>query len=551
MIHRGGWKFRNPLLVSLLVLPAVALFAEGTSVKVGSNATLSLPAGWNIVESSQDAAPERVTSSTDLKATTLLLAARPIDPARRVGISLFRANFHSMGPPPLMAGEMGAQAETEKLLFMVLGLGFTPTAVQTSRSNSSQNTPLLTIEVTAKNVAGEERVFTDTAAGNGSPIFRLFSSRQAADQTAAQEITSIIRSFGLGDQPMGNPAGASPSRNSFEASRSPVENTAPSATPVAPTSAATAQTVSDHPDALLMVAGQKGVGSGFLCTMGGKTVAITNAHVLSGNPGFKLTNLKSTALNVAGGAISVDHDIVKLEVGDVGKGFDLIENLDTNVKIGDSVMVLGNAQGAMVVKPVEGHVVGIGPNLVEVDAPFVPGNSGSPIIHTPTGKVIGVATYYTERKVSKNGSEVEIRRFGYRLDSVKVWEPVDWQRFYAQAAQVAKIDSLSDDFIQLSKDCSNGGHLDSARYNNLLIQRAVQSFMSHFEQRRGKKIGAGDRQMILVQFFNDLRTASRSDINGFDLRTSYDYFRREVQDQIKFREAIYEDLSHSIENRSF
>ena len=180
--------------------PVAPILGAETPIRVGST-SLVLPSGWTVVESCSDATPpERVGSSTDLKATTLLLTAHPVDVGRRMGISLFRTNFHSMGPPPLMAGTSGANAEVEKLLYLVLGLGFTPTGVQTSRVTSSQNTPLLTVEVTAKNATGEERVFTDTAAGNMVPIVRLFTSRQAADQIAAQEINTIIRSMGTGDE---------------------------------------------------------------------------------------------------------------------------------------------------------------------------------------------------------------------------------------------------------------------------------------------------------------------------------------------------------------
>lgn len=523
---------------------------HGETVTVGSN-TLTLPADWQVVDCQDSAAPERPVSVTDVKSSTLLLAAHPSDSARRVGISLFRTNFRTtmMMPPTHLSGGInggggtvsvgiGEQSEAEKLLCTVLALGFTPTAIQTSRSNSSQNTPLLTVEITAKNAAGEERVFTNTAASDKFQVVRLFSSRQATDQTAAQEITAIIRSIGIG----------------VSGGSTPAVTTSPSS-PSAPVevSAQTSQMVADYTDALLMVEGQHGVGSGFLCTSGTSTFAITNAHVLSGNAGFKFTNLKSAVINVGAGAISVDHDIVKLEVPSGGKTFQLMENLDTNVKIGDAVVVLGNAQGARVVKPVEGKVVGVGPNLVEVDAPFVPGNSGSPIVHQASGKVLGVATYLIERKVSKGGGEpvtIETRRFGYRLDSVKTWEPINWQRFFAQSAQAEKIETLSNDFIQLFKDSHQKGGLANGSYQSPVIQRSVQTFVNTIRQ-RGKTMSPTDRNTLLTRFFAELRVASRGDITTFDSRNAYDYFRREVEKQTRFRESIYNDLTRAIEEKAF
>ena len=68
-----------------------------------------------------------------------------------------------------------------------------------------------------------------------------------------------------------------------------------------------------------------------------------------------------------------------------------------SVKIGDAIVVLGNSGGGGVVTKLEGKLVGIGPDRIEVSAEFIPGNSGSPIIHVPTGKVIGIATYLTRR----------------------------------------------------------------------------------------------------------------------------------------------------------
>jgi len=295
----------------------------------------------------------------------------------------------------------------------------------------------------------------------------------------------------------------------------------------------------------LIVEGKNGVGSGFLCNLGGHTVAITNAHVICGNPGFKLTGLNSAVLGVTSGAAAVGHDIVKLEVGATGKSLDVMENLDAQVKMGDPVMVLGNISGGMVVKPVEGKVVGVGPSLVEVDAPFLPGNSGSPIIHKATGKVLGVATYLLERKVGhgQNAVTVETRRFGYRLDSVKAWEPIDWTRFYAQAAQVQRIEALSDDFIQLFTGSQKDGSM-AGSYKTPSIQRAVQTF-----SQGSQLLGGSNRSSRIMRFLDDLRFACRGDMSSFDSSNAYDYFRRRVEEQNRLRDAVYVELSRVIEAR--
>ncbi|MDD5348772.1 MAG: serine protease [Chthoniobacteraceae bacterium] len=308
------------------------------------------------------------------------------------------------------------------------------------------------------------------------------------------------------------------------------------------------QRMPGHSKALLIVEGKQGGGSAFLCRLDGRPVVISNAHVIGGIPGFKLTSIAGTAFTVQSGAVAVGHDLVKLEVG-ANPGpdeiFEVMENLDANVKIGDAVSVLGNAEGAKVVRPVEGKVVGIGPNLVEVDAPFVPGNSGSPIIHQATGKVLGVATYLIKRNVSKDASEcvtVEPRRFGYRLDHVKTWEPIQWPVFYAQAQQVEKIELLSQDFITLFRHCQKTGAV-SGDYKSPAILRAVQLFSNQ----NVRNLGSSERATLVPKFLGELRFASRADILSFDTVHAYDYFRQKVEEHRLFRDAIYTGLTRAID----
>jgi len=326
----------------------------------------------------------------------------------------------------------------------------------------------------------------------------------------------------------------------------PAPSAAPSATFSAPVQAT--QLIADYHGALLLVEGQKGVGSGFICNLDGNTYAITNAHVLSDNIGVKLTSLNGTTFTANASSVAVGHDIVKMEVTKIPKAFEVLSNLDSNVKIGDAVIVLGNAEGGGVVRPTEGKIVGIGPDLVEVDAPFVKGNSGSPIIHKPTGKVVGIATYLVERKVTpgeNGGVTLGTRRFGYRLDNIQKWETINWQVFFAEAAQVAQIENLSEDFIKMSEDLSNGHHFVPANYSSPALQQSINSFLQS-ANRNG--ISRNDRADLVHNFFADLRNNTRSDITAFNARPSYDYFRREVEDQSRFRDELYTGFTRVMDN---
>ena len=530
---------------------------QGTPITLAPSTTVSLPAGWKIVSQSPDVPtqPGRV-SSTDAQAATILLTAAPVDAKRNISVSLFHTHFHGWGPP-LDAGNMGTEAEVEKILPAVLAQGFTPTSTRSAQSTSPQNTRLITIEINAKNTAGEERIFSDTVVmGQPYSTLRLFASRPASDPAGAKEIASIIQSFNAGPSA---PAGVVPASATAPGGPAtpgvPVVPAPPTTQTVAAAPAAapnppvqSGQLINDYHGALILVEGQKGVGSGFLCSLGGHTFAVTNAHVLSDNVGIKLTTLDSKLLTAGASAVAVGHDIVKMEVTGAPKVFDVMTDVDSNVKIGDAVMVLGNAEGARVVKPVEGKVVGLGPDLIEVDAPFVKGNSGSPIIHVATGKVLGVATYLLQHKVNKGqggGVTVETRRFGFRIDNVAQWEPINWQAFFAQSAQVTQIELLSEDFIKMSEDLSSVHHFVPENYQSAALKRSIRSFLDEAKRPNLSKATQND---ILRRLFSDLRTLTRSDILGFNNRNAYDYFKHEVQDQGRFRDELYDGFSQLLQN---
>jgi len=473
---------------------------------------------------------------------------------------------------------------------------------------------MVTIQITATNPVGDQRIFEATAVAKHGDRVYMFSSWPANNPTIAMDIHAITKTFQEKDaiKTAGPKAPPSPSatpasklvsipdnwdpmapqkskqgRNSNVASSippgqptpprpaptpppltSPKSNPSPDATkqeasPINSTPAEiseqAAQFVQTHHNSLIIVEGNKGVGSGFLCNLGGKTFAITNAHVLSDNNEIKFKALNGTALVPSNGAIAVDHDIVRLEIQSTAKTLEVMIGIDEKVKIGDAVVIPGNSEGAGVVKPVEGKVVGIGPNLIEVDAPFVRGNSGSPIIHRDTGKAIAVATYLIERKVSsddKGSVKMETRRFGYRLDSVSQWEPLNWQRFNLQSSQVAKMESISSDFIKMFESAHEKKGLDPSDFTTPDIRKAIQDYRSALSIKTNKygasTVGASssDIKDALRRLFSDLRSISHRDTSAFDSRNAYDYFRRQVSEEQHLRDQVYDIFTQLMESNN-
>ncbi|MBR1921277.1 MAG: hypothetical protein IJ829_04650 [Kiritimatiellae bacterium] len=89
-----------------------------------------------------------------------------------------------------------------------------------------------------------------------------------------------------------------------------------------------------------------------------------------------------------------------------------------------------------------GKVCGVGPENVEVDAPFVQGNSGSAVLNAK-GEVIGVATFATLDAesgdwVKKDSRYSKVRRWAVRIVGAE-WKPMKFLDFYAKCVADEKL----------------------------------------------------------------------------------------------------------------
>jgi hypothetical protein len=301
---------------------------------------------------------------------------------------------------------------------------------------------------------------------------------------------------------------------------------------------------------LAVVEGSRGRGSAFLWNDGLETWAITNAHVLAGNPGARITTLDGNVLETREAFVAVEHDLCRVRIANPPAGLTALAEPETSTHIGDAVLVLGNSEGAGVVTPLPGRIVGVGPRLVEVDAPFVPGNSGSPILHGTSGQVLGVATYLTTRSIDPDrpdSVQEKTRRFGFRLDSVSRWESVEWTRFHAQANAANAIRETSAEFIRLF-ELAQAGKLRSSSFRTPGIRRSLETLEGRIAA-GGRSMSPADTADARRRLLADLRSASRVDIAAFDRRTAYDFFRRQVEEEEKFRAELQDHFSRAIEER--
>jgi len=150
-------------------------------------------------------------------------------------------------------------------------------------------------------------------------------------------------------------------------------------------------------------------GSGFVVRDGGRPYLFTNKHVVE-NGAVMAHRLDGTRLALGPRDDAVGRDMVRFALEDAVPAFDLAAGVPD---IGDPVVVLGNSDGRGVVTEIRGKVVGVGPREIEIDAAFVIGNSGSPVLDRH-GRVIGIATYLRDCRNDEDWSKKNTRFNGIR-----------------------------------------------------------------------------------------------------------------------------------------
>lgn len=546
--HRMVILLRGILVLLILARSISAQMPDAApgAVELGDGLSLHLPTGWKTeVVDKSTAGPDH--SPTDgANNVTLLLRARPFEDQRTARLTIIRdITFGGRGGP------MGKADLLSRLSEIAMAQGFQPGKITEKGRIGSPSEPMLA-QIDGAAADGRKRTFTCLSVGRFPNLYlRCYWEYDPADSAVQTEFDNCLSSLTFNNLHVADALNSNEGMMPANAAR-PVSTIAKETSPIssptpAPPSAESGQLVNKYHNSLILVKGSKGTGSGFLCNLNGGQWLFTNAHVLSDNPQPRFIPIGGTPLAPGSASLAVDRDICKMAMPTGTNAIDAMTSVDSEAKIGDAIAVLGNAEGTGVIHPFDGHIVGLGPDLVEVDAPFVPGNSGSPIIHVASGKVIGIATYLLIKKVDESGTDknvqTTIRRFGYRIDNVKTWEPVNWVRFYAQSAQAARIEDNSQQFLDLFA-AAKADKILSTEFANPGIRRALESFSGRLG--KTKKISPADLTFARRELFSNLRNTSLIDIKAFDSRTAYDYFRRTVADETKFREEIYTNFTRAI-----
>ncbi|HWB59127.1 MAG TPA: serine protease [Chthoniobacteraceae bacterium] len=289
---------------------------------------------------------------------------------------------------------------------------------------------------------------------------------------------------------------------------------------------------------LVIISGNVGDGSGFIANFGKSKFLFTNIHVIAGVGTATFQALDGTKLVPTSISSAADRDVFCLGVNQAGAALELMQDVDKEAAPGDDVVVLGNADGQGVVNTLIGKLLAINADTIEVNAPFIPGNSGSPIIHLKTGKVIGIATFhdiinYDAVEVSKGQIKPIIRRYGYRLDNVNGWQAVEWRSFYAQSTEMEKIEGTTEALADLLRQVEANTPSASLRSDDPVVGKCILLW----QEARSSNYQIADRA-----FASSVQAACQTDIAAARLHIGYAFFLHKLADQVKKRDEILKEF---------
>jgi len=348
--------------------------------------------------------------------------------------------------------------------------------------------------------------------------------------------------------------GAIASANAVMASTSESTASEPATAPAAPAvpdhSAPPAKLTEDQARAVVLIKGDNAEGTGFLVKTANGPVVMTNIHVISNNPNLKITTNTGDEITILSYKGATDRDMVMIAIKDGSYSYlDLATDISNTVQPGDEVITPGNSEGGEVMLNTSGKVLGIGPDRIEFDNPIYHGNSGGPVFHVKSGKVIAIVTEAIKVDVSNELDKASfanrnsailhsMRYFGFRVDNVPGWETYDWRRFQNETA-------FLDQFDQRSRclDCYLNAPDDNKPEDTVWKDddKIVKANSEYFDQ----AVGADTSQQMDA---TRVMWAEISDIAGIDmdaiqnLDNFYTFDRQRAKDEIAYRKALRAEL---------
>jgi S1-C subfamily serine protease len=297
--------------------------------------------------------------------------------------------------------------------------------------------------------------------------------------------------------------------------------------------------------------GMTSEGTGFLVQMPDGPVVVTNLHVVAGSANLKIITSSGEEIKILSLRGATDRDLAMFSIVDNRYSYlSLASDVDHTVQSGDATVVPGNSEGGEVTLNTSGTVVGVGPQKVEISNPVYHGNSGSPIIATKDGKVIGVVTYATKNNPSDPVDQASfanpnsaitgsMRYFGFRLDNVPQWETYDQGRFLDErrfllnfAKETVALDSLL-----------NGKSSPAPGY--YLTNEKLKTAIETFRNDSASSSDPGMKANAEREFLFTLQNMADDGVGAIQNNTEFYTFDRSIAQQLAaYRQRIKEEVQN-------
>jgi hypothetical protein len=314
--------------------------------------------------------------------------------------------------------------------------------------------------------------------------------------------------------------------------------------------------------ALVLIKGDYGEGTGFLAKTKDGFAVITNLHVIAANPHLQITTAAGAQIKTTRLQGASDRDLAMFLIQDDHYSYlDLADLAQDNVQTYDDVITPGNSEGGEVMLNTKGTILGIGPEKVEISNPIYHGNSGGPVFHLKSGKVVGVVTEgmkvrpsdWLDKASAANAASAisgTVRYFALRIDDVPNWETYDMDGFLAQTTflkhfqeQSRAIDSFLNgavyDKAGISSPSSEGGP-PTARY--YLNNDKIRGYVDDFHQLtsgsdNSQKLDAQRELMMNLQGQADADLPTIQNPNNF-----YSFEAQQAKKELTYRTALKDEI---------
>lgn len=329
-----------------------------------------------------------------------------------------------------------------------------------------------------------------------------------------------------------------------------VKESAPTRKPTPGSPRKPAQEISD---AILVIEGDQGVGTGFLVKTEGRTYLYTAAHVLSGNRKLEV-KMRSGRKIASFGKFQASEgaDLVRIEV---------TEEVDAGLELGSSagqaeqnlaILAAGNSGGGGTVGFEEGLVQSVGAESIEIDAQVIQGNSGGPILDASTHQVLGLVTHLIAARKDKWAEETrfsDIRRFGCRLDRTWKWRDLPIGQFLKDGRSLTEVSDLNL-IIAYAIQPKEWNNPALRQHEDHAVVKEVRALQSWIGEKSGTntRVSESDQNKKFLSFLKRIQFTSRHQMKSFKPH-DFVWFHREMAEQsVAMRNELIQACDETINN---